>query len=352
VYNIALGRYTRRVEHELYRALAEEWGEDGGHVVMKGLTVEQVAMELRRKWDKFKCPIAVSIDASRFDQHVSVGALKWEHSIYKRLFGYSPELCSLLSIQLRNEGFAYVDGVKVSYRVDGTRASGDMNTSLGNCLIMCSLVREYVRDLGINAELANNGDDCVIFMEAADFHKLDGMVPWFLRYGFEMGVDKIAEVFEEVEFCQTQPVYTHGGWVMVRQPEVALGKDALGLGVRNEAEYRQWCYQVGVGGHALYGDMPIYGALYNMYQRCGTQSKCDNSLLFSDSGFMRMSKHPRVRGSDQLEPSGATRVSFFKAFGIAPSAQVRLEKDLALHSFAGISKVSHNPSIALGLTLA
>lgn len=353
VYNYALGRYTRRVEHLLYDALAEEWGERGGKVVMKGLTVEDVGSELHKKWAAIKDPVALSIDASRYDQHISRAALIWEHSVYKRIFKWDPELCSLLAEQLRNRGFAFVDGVKLTYSVDGTRASGDMNTSLGNCLIMCTLVREYLRELGVVGQFANNGDDCVLFVERGDLPKFDGLHTWFLKYGFEMKIDNITDVFEQVEFCQTQPVNVRGQWVMVRQPEVALSKDGVCLGGRTELDFKQWCYQVGVGGSALYGDLPVYCELYQMYKRIGVPSKIGDSLLVSDSGFHRMSKHPRVRGvmrSDDIDSN--TRLSFFKAFGLPPSGQVRIEQYLRGHTVSGCVVSEINTTPALGIALA
>lgn len=371
VYNLCVGVFTRRVEAELYKALAEEWSDDEqDYVVMKGLTVEEVAMHLRKKWNRFKNPVAVGIDASRFDQHVSVDALKWEHSVYNNIFK-SSELRKLLNLQLRNKGVAYVDGHKVKYQANGTRASGDMNTSLGNCIIMCTLVREYIRDLGITIEFANNGDDCLLFMEKDDLHKLDGLTSWFLDYGFEMEVEPPEDVFERCVFCQTQPVLVDAKedkWVMVRQPEVAFAKDAMSLSEPTELGYRQWCYQVGVGGHALYGDMPIFGEIYKNYKRQGTdrarsyskygvtryrQARIANSRIISDSGFFRMCATPRVRGTDIAPISDDTRVSFFKAFGYPPSMQVAMEKELQTMEFNGL--VNHlgdvpNMALACGLT--
>jgi hypothetical protein len=353
IYNLALGRFTRRVEEQLYHALAEEWGEDGGKVVMKGLTVEEVAAEMRMKWNKFKCPTAVGLDASRFDQHVSEDALKWEHSIYKRIFDYHPELVALLKVQLENEGFAFVDGHKLSYKVSGTRASGDMNTSLGNCIIMCSLVREYLRGIGVNAELANNGDDCLIFMEKSDLYKLVGLSDWFLRYGFEMEVEQPVFEFEECVFCQMQPILVNAAtdtWVMCRQPSAAFAKDALSLSVSTELGFRQWSYQVGVGGHALYGDMPIFGELYKVYKREGVDSNAGRSAILADSGFLRLSKTPRVRGDFVGQISDDTRVSFYKAFNYPPSMQIAMECEIRTMSYKGVRNLSENIALSCGLT--
>jgi len=351
VYNYALGRFTRKIEEDVYRALADEWEEGGLPVVMKGLTVTGVADVLWAKWNRLKQPYAVSLDAKRFDQHVSYDALKWEHSVYNRIFR-DPELKALLRLQLRNKGYACLDGHKVTYETIGSRASGDMNTSLGNCLIMCTLMREYVREKGITAQFVNNGDDCVFMIEKTQYHLLDDLKEWFLEAGFSMTVDAETEVFEEIEFCQTQPVKTPSGWVMVRQPETALAKDALCLGASTELAFRQWCYQVGVGGYALYGDMPIFSALYKFYQRVGVKSHVGSSFLLSDSWFMRLTKTPRIRDGDSVSVSDCTRLSFYKAFGVPPSSQVRIEQYLEAGTLDGIRNMNCNVSPAVGVALA
>jgi len=319
VFNVALGRYTRRVEEELYRALAAVWkAELDELVVMKGLTVEDVGRQLRLKWDKYDNPVAVGLDASRFDQHVGVGALKWEHSVYNRIFG-SGELRYLLKQQLRNRGAAFADGVRIDYVVDGTRSSGDMNTGLGNCLIMSALVLQYVRDCGISASLANNGDDCLVFMEARDLAKFSsGLDAWFLQFGFEMEVEAPCYVFEECEFCQMHPVRVAGEWVMVRSPMAALSKDSMMLGFPS-SQYPAWLHAVGTAGSSLYGDMPIYGTLYERFTQQGVLTNIRNQGAM-ETGFLRM-----VRRTRQPHISDDTRISFALAFGISPAVQSAME---------------------------
>lgn len=354
VYNIALGRYTRKVEEELYKALALDWGDDEEElVVMKGITVEEVAFQMRRKWLKYDQPVAVGLDASRFDQHVSVDALRWEHSIYNSIFK-CPELAALLKLQLRNDGYAYLDGHKLTYTTNGTRASGDMNTSLGNCLIMCSLVRQYVRELGIKCDLVNNGDDCVLFLDRRNIARLSGLSEWFLKYGFEMEVEAPVYEFEEVVFCQAQPVLVSAEldkWVMVRQPAAALAKDAMCLSANSELAFRQWSYELGTGGLALYGDMPIYKELYLAYRRNGVPSNVGRSLLVSDSGFMRATRLI-VRGNESSPIKDETRVSFYKAFGITPSIQVEMEEELRAMGYDGLKTYPANLAVSCGLYTA
>lgn len=94
---------------------------------------------------------------------------------------YKERLSFLLNFQLKNKGTARFgsEGLQIRYDVKGTRASGDMNTSSGNCMIMVSLVYSYMSTLGINWRLANNGDDCVLMIERKDYHLLSTLDSWF-----------------------------------------------------------------------------------------------------------------------------------------------------------------------------
>jgi len=331
VYNLALGRYTRAVEEKIFDALAEIWGyEDHEKVVMKGETVEGVAAQLRRKWDRYSDPVAVGLDASRFDQHVSEDALIYEHSIYQAIFAGDRELTKLLQRQRRNYGVAYHGGYKIEMHTRGVRASGDMNTGLGNCLIMCTLVHRMAKEFGIQCDLINNGDDCVIILERAHLWKLldNGTIrkdieAWFLDAGFEMEFEAPVDVFEQIVFCQMQPVWNGSVWLMVRQPEAALCKDTICLGDNTIAGYRRWCRSVGVGGLALYGDMPVYRAFYNAFNRAGEGYAPSRTLLTRDTGFYRLC----LRGRNHLGlVTPEARVSFYRAFGITPAMQEAMER--------------------------
>lgn len=132
-FNLRIARYLRKIEEPIFDALGELFGHK---TVMKGVTMTQTAALLRAKWDMFKNPVAVGLDASRFDQHVSRSALEFEHSIYPLCFRFAKDrkkLRSLLRHQLVNRCSGYVPDGEVKYTVNGTRMSGDMNTSLGNC---------------------------------------------------------------------------------------------------------------------------------------------------------------------------------------------------------------------------
>ena len=98
------------------------------------------------------------------------------------------------------KGVAHCQDGRVKFSVRGTRSSGDLNTSLGNCILMCAMVWAYIRDAGLfKVELANNGDDCVVIMEREDLDIfLGGLETWFRDHGFRMGVDGVATEFERL----------------------------------------------------------------------------------------------------------------------------------------------------------
>jgi hypothetical protein len=316
-YNIAVGRYIRQIEHPLYRCIQRIFKSDTP-IVMKGLNAEQVGRAFERKWAKFTRPVAIGLDASRFDQHVSKPVLQWEHSVYNGIFN-SNELRRLLSWQVRNKGFGNTKDGRIMYEVEGCRMSGDMNTAMGNCLIMCALVHAYMGD--VKYEFANNGDDCVVFIEREDVGALDDLPQWFNRRGFIMKVENPVYTLEHVEFCQCKPVYLHHSYTMVRNYPTSLLKDAIIIKpMINKRLYQRYLYTIGMGGLALTSGCPINQEFYSRMIECGYPSMVDDPSL--DNGFKYFSKGMEAR---YYEVSPKSRYSFWLAFGILPDEQVVIE---------------------------
>lgn len=325
-YNVEVGRYLRPLEHRMYKAIARVFG---GPTVMKGYNAEDVAKEMRKMWDDFGDPVAIGLDASRFDQHVRPEMLSWEHSVYTRCF-VGPEreyLRWLLRGQIRNKCSMRCDNGKVKYVVDGSRMSGDMNTALGNCLIMCALVHCLAEERGVRVRLANNGDDCVVFLERRDLARLMDRLPeWFLEFGFKMKVEEPVDVFERIEFCQAHPVWDGAHWIMVRNPHVTLSKDATCVNRDYAAgkAAQKWLHAVGVCGLALTGGIPVCQEHYAAFLRHGREGLGDNAVV-TETGMHYLSRG-LTRG--YAEPSDDARVSFWRAFGIEPTLQRQLEVKL------------------------
>lgn len=318
-YNVEVGRYLRPLEHHLYEAIGEAFG---GPTVMKGYSAEGVAQELRGMWEEFNSPIAIGLDASRFDQHVRAEMLEWEHSVYLGAFRRSDRqlLAWLLTGQIRNRCTMRCADGRIKYRVLGSRMSGDMNTASGNCLIMCALVHALCTERGIGKfRLANNGDDCTLIIEAGDLHRLGGLEAWFLEFGFRMKVEPVVRVFERIVFCQSSPVWDGARWVMVRDPRISLSKDAICLN-RNYSwgtGARKWLFAVGSCGLRMTGGIPVLQDYYTAFLRGGVDGLRHDPTVH-ETGMYMLARGCR-RG--YVEPTDAARVSFWLAFGISPTEQ-------------------------------
>lgn len=325
-YNVKVGCYLRPLEHRVYAAIASLFG---GPTVMKGYNAQEVAGHLRDMWGEFSQPVSLPLDASRFDQHVSRDALEWEHSVYNAVY-HSRELAQLLRWQLSNTGFVRTSDGAFKYQVEGCRMSGDMNTALGNCLLMCALVWAYARHRGVRVRLANNGDDCSVIMERRDLNRFKtGLDKWFLEMGFTLTSDEPAEVFEHIEFCQTRPVYTERGWVMCRSPRTGMAKDTLWKTPdMNQplAGYLRWMFQVGQAGQALCDGVPVFHAAYTAMVRNGTPCRKVQGFGDMSSGFEHLAQRMVHAGTTV---SCRARVSFWRAWGITPDQQVTLEEHFA-----------------------
>jgi hypothetical protein len=327
-FNIEIGRFIRPIEERIFKSIGKVMGRD---TVMKGLNSAQVATAIRRKWDSFKRPVALGMDASRFDQHVSKEALQWEHSIYEKCFWRKPDreqLSSLTHQQLANKCFGRVGDGEVKFTTNGVRASGDMNTSLGACLIMCAMVFSFAAECAIKIELVNNGDDCVVIMEKENLHKFSARAPrWFKEMGFTMVIEDPVFVFESISFCQAQPVYSGPGpfdYIMVRDPRIAISKDATCMHpYHRPKEFLGWVKAVGTGGIALAGGMPVWQSFYNMYLRSSSSSKAHDLREVWGWGVRRMAYGCARQESPILEYS---RASYYWAFGVSPEEQVCIEK--------------------------
>lgn len=315
-YNVSVGVYIKPIEHDVYNAIN---GVFGAPVVAKGLNAFQRGLLLRDAWDRMDDPVAVFLDASRFDQHVSEEALRWEHSVYCYAYDNDPTLQRLLSWQLRNKGFIRDPDGDIKYRTIGTRCSGDMNTALGNVLIMCALMWTYLREVAPGSQLVNDGDDCVVLVERRLVDRVKSTYfDWFKSYGFKMKWEGHTDVFEQIEFCQSQPVFDGHRWRMVRDPRISLDKDVLCTRpLDTEKEWRLQMQAMSDCGLALAGDLPVLGAFYNIFDVGETTPR----QLETGMDYL-------ARGLEgkRSSPTAEARDSFFAAFGITPDEQVALEQ--------------------------
>jgi hypothetical protein len=342
-YNVEVGRYLRPIEHRIYAAIERIFGEP---TVLKGYNAQQIGRIFQTKWDQYRDPVAIGLDASRFDQHVSVEALKWEHSVYNGIYR-SSELRRLLKWQLSNVVVGHCRDGKLKYRTEGCRMSGDMNTALGNCLIMCALVHCYLQTRGIQGSLCNNGDDCTVIIERRNLAKFqEGLTDWFLEMGFSMKVEEPVYDIEGIEFCQTHPIFTPDGYVMVRNFPKAVSKDCLSLKELSAPRVcKAWIDAVGQGGLSLTGGIPVYQDFYSSYIRIASGIKLPRQRLSRNrhhvpdagiGGGMAWLSRGMSRHYQPIDPR--TRHSFYIAFGTTPDEQMLLEQVYRSADFSNVTK--------------
>lgn len=322
-YHVLLGPFIKRIEKNVYDVIA---GMFGGKTVFKGLNSFERGKHLKSMWDEFVDPVAIGLDASRFDQHVSEDALKWEHSIYQMYYPNDKFFRYLLSLQLKNKCYGNMPDSRLEFTVYGKRMSGDMNTSLGNCLLMSSMVHAYCQSIRLKKfRLANDGDDCVLVIERKELSKLENLRSWFLEMGFNMKREEHVEVFEQIEFCQSQPVWTPEGYIMVRNPHTSLSKDCVSLiPLTTPKLAKRWMAAVGMGGVALAGGIPIH---QEFYQRLVDLGKGYDPLLgdlsqLTGAQYLGMGMKRRYGDIHWM-----TRVSYWRAFNIPPDRQQALEQE-------------------------
>lgn len=323
-YNLELGRYIKPIEGCLYRLLNDMCG---GKTVMKGLNSLETGGAIREAWDSFSRPVAIPLDAKRFDQHTGPHALEFESLVYRLFFSgcEKEELIEFLRWQQESECRGYLPEAVVKFAMR-IRASGDMNTGLGTCLIACSIIYSYMNTKPVaHWRLVNNGDDCVLILESEDLRHADGLFRWCKMAGYYMVIEKPVYIFEAIEFCQCRPVQTVGGWRMVRTFPESLAKDMVSmLPLTTTKAWKKWAHDIGYCGLALNSGVPVLQEFYTRILRAGDGSWGDHPSLMR-SGMVRQARGLESRSASVSEEA---RVSFWEAFGVSPKEQIAIEDHL------------------------
>lgn len=332
-FNIVIGSYLKPMESQLYHM-------SGGHtktrLMAKGLNQTQRATLLIRKMRAYERPAVVSIDASRWDKHCSQELLRIEHSVYLKMCP-DPLLRRLLKAQLTNR-VTTANGVK--YTVKGNRMSGDMNTALGNCLLMIICIQDAMSHLCIGKyDILDDGDDCLIIVEESSLDQLQGLSDRFLHYGHELKIENVARTPEDVVFCQSHPIHLgNDRWTMVRPWIKVLSCGTSGTrhwGVPSMVE--PMFGLVGDCELALNQGVPIIQAYAIALQRM-SNGRRPRTIDFDDGVAVRAMQQLRVSGESlsttlsKLRPVHVTddaRLSFERAYNVSIQRQLEIEKFLS-----------------------
>jgi hypothetical protein len=344
-YNIELGVFLKPIEHLCYKQIDKMYNDFTGareeeKTIMKGLNAIETAKYIQMKVERITDWVAIPIDASRFDQHCSKSMMRdIEHPTYLACFKGkkdSKRLKYLLDAQLDNKGVAYLSDGKVKYHIGACRASGDLNTGLGNCVLMCNMIFGFLHKYQMTrSAFINNGDDGVVIIPKKYYPVFE---KYFYDYCYDLGyvmtIEEPVHRLEDIEFCQTKPVYDGVKYRMVRIPQVSFSKDSISIHpFQNKTDWVHYQMSIGLGGLSLTGGLPVMQSYYNAMIRIADANKPPKynydkrkaNQVTMENGFYWM----RQRMRENYRPvTTEARVSFYRAFGILPDLQICLEEQL------------------------
>ncbi|QEO75308.1 RNA-dependent RNA polymerase, partial [Erinaceus virus H14] len=231
-FNYLLASFTKPLEHTLYN-----WRVNGKRVIAKGLNLEQRANLLWDIWHSLTNPCCLSLDCTDWDGHVVQALLKAEHAYYLQCFANNPQLAMLLQQQLRNKGRTQTG---LRYLSLGGRASGDMNTALGNCVLAASLAFHVIYTVTPDAiaqrkaYVVCDGDDTLLIADLSITDQIIRSGPAIYdQFGQVLRVDGVAHDFWQIEFCQSKPFRRSDGLlVMSPDPKKVLQTSFMATGSR------------------------------------------------------------------------------------------------------------------------
>lgn len=323
-FNIRLAQFLKPLEKEVYHAL-DRVSHATLPTVLKSMNQSERGKAIHQHMTHHTRCVAIGLDASRFDQHVSQDALRKEHSVYLSIFGKNRVLKRLLDLQLENKCTLQASDCKLKWTSYGGRMSGDMNTSLGNVMLSVLMLNVLREQLGNDMTFINDGDDCVCFMHRKHLQKfLDVVKPFYLRFGFTMKVEAPVYRTEHVEFCQSKPVLFEDGFRMVRDPVKVMRQDGLYIGNAGDFNEKKWLYGVGYCGLMAASGCPMLQEFYLWLMSNGVAHNVKVRELAAVSGHCRRAIM-EDREAIATDISVDTRVSFYEAFGINPTRQRDVE---------------------------
>lgn len=330
-FNLELGNYLKPLEHSLYRLRGSRMLAKllpPGRVVAKGMDNINRARVIKEKFARFVSPLCLGLDASRFDAHVSQQLLTIEHSVYLRVWRGDRKLQRLLSLQLVNHGWTS-NGIR--YKCPGGRMSGDMNTALGNCILMVCMIATAMKLLGFKTtqwDMLCDGDDALVIIDSHDPRR--ELIPLMLeRAGMVMKIEGLATSPYEVEFCQSRMVNTAEGPKMVRDPVKVLST-AL-------ASNKWFRYEKLIDGHltrlgqcylSICMGVPVLQEFALAMLRNG-KGRVLRNMAMTGVMFKARAEFAAHGGEiKQLPITADARASFEEAFGIPAWEQLIMEEHL------------------------
>lgn len=292
-------------------------GQDVKTIFSKLNNESGVATALKSNWDSFKTPIAVCIDHSKFDGHVSLELLQAARKYWKSLFG-----SKLLDRMLKDQQLNKVNSKNgLFYKVKATRLSGEYTTSDENSILNYAMLAVWVKSSGIeDFRITVNGDDSVVMVELIDQHRLKDL-SFFRNFNMETEVDRIVTDFNKITFCQASPILVGDHYTMIKDPSRTISRSCV-TNYSHRQHINTLLTASGLCELAQNSGVPIMQEFALTLMRCGLLSK----------PWSAVDKIP-ARGHSSISEvndiTEETRNQFDIAFGIHKIQQYSAEAGLA-----------------------
>lgn len=197
IFNIHYGKFIKPLEKKVTKhgRFRDHFGKGSPDEIANRIS------KLSLKW-QYK----TEGDHTTFDAHITKELLELTHKYYAACYNNNAELKRLSKRTIINKCRSR-HGDK--YTVEGSRMSGDVDTSFGNSIINIAILSELMYRLGINGEYIVNGDDFILFTNKPVNIR---MAEAILRtMNMETKMKESTENIHNVEFCQTKLVLTAEG---------------------------------------------------------------------------------------------------------------------------------------------
>lgn len=224
-FSLQYAQFIKPIEHRVLNATGGVFPKT--RFITKGLSPQERAKLLVDKFESLPGCWIMELDASRFDAHVTPDLLRSVHKCYFAMNG-DPKLKQMCAAQLKNRGRVSGKDFKITYSLNGGRMSGDMDTALGNCIIMCCLYVLYMQHFNFRGDFVDDGDDGLLFGRGP-MPRLEETEKFFQECGFKIKIANVVTDVYKAEFCQSKVVSIAGVPTMVRNPWKILCKTTVNM---------------------------------------------------------------------------------------------------------------------------
>jgi len=317
VFMLEQGRFTKPIEKWFY-SLQDEYDT----TIVGKSDPFTIAKTLIDKSSVFVRPTYLLLDASKFDSCVDAKWLRLCMRFYLLLFPkrYHNTIRYLWTKTFINRGRT-TKGLR--FKTNGTRLSGDMDTGLGNSIIMWAMLKTFLCNLKIKHSILVNGDDSVVVIEYRDLYKTSDL-KLFEEMGFNMKCDVVYDI-SDVEFCQAKVIETDYGHTMSRNPERVLARTAWTTIKYGRSKARAYVNTLGLCERAASWGVPIASQLATQMINSANTTRTIEMRPWLKEYYGQMKKWWKT-GEPKI--SLETRLNFWSAWGISVDQQLRLENSI------------------------